>query len=142
MTPANQSRRSGTAQPSLAGCISSTAREYAEAGGLMAYGPNVPDNLRRAARYVARILKGEKAGDLPVEQPVKFEMVINLKTAKASGLDLAATEKPRRRAAEQRDELAAPQCDLHAILTVLEAAYPMGAGSSAGLKSINAGGSG
>jgi ABC-type uncharacterized transport system substrate-binding protein len=65
MTPANQSRRSGTAQPSLAGCISSTAREYAEAGGLMAYGPNVPDNLRRAARYVARILKGEKAGDLP-----------------------------------------------------------------------------
>jgi putative ABC transport system substrate-binding protein len=66
-------------------------REYAEAGGLMAYGPNVPDNLRRAASYVARILKGEKAGDLPVEQPVKFEMVINLKTAKASGLDLAAT---------------------------------------------------
>ena len=63
-------------------------REYAEAGGLMAYGPNVPDNLRRAAGYVARILKGEKAGDLPVEQPVKFDLMINLKTAKALGLDV------------------------------------------------------
>jgi ABC-type uncharacterized transport system substrate-binding protein len=63
-------------------------REYAESGGLIAYGPNVPDNLRRAAGYVARILKGEKAGDLPVEQPVKFELVINLNTAKVLGLEV------------------------------------------------------
>jgi putative ABC transport system substrate-binding protein len=66
-------------------------REYAEVGGLIAYGPNVPDNLRRAAGYVARILKGENAGDLPVEQPVKFELVINLKTAKALGTDIPPT---------------------------------------------------
>jgi putative ABC transport system substrate-binding protein len=65
-------------------------REYAEDGGLIAYGPSVPDNFRRAAGYVARILRGEKAGDLPVEQPVKFELVINLKTAKTLGLDVPA----------------------------------------------------
>ena len=66
-------------------------REYAEAGGLLAYGPSVPDNFRRAAGYVARILRGEKAGDLPVEQPAKFELVINLKTAKAIGIAIPAT---------------------------------------------------
>ena len=65
-----------------------STRSYAGLGGLMSYGPNFPDLNRRAAGYVDKILKGAKLADLPVEQPTKFELVINLKTAKSLGLDV------------------------------------------------------
>jgi putative ABC transport system substrate-binding protein len=64
---------------------------YARSGGLISYGPDSIDPYRRAAAYVDRILKGEKPGDLPVQAPTKYELVINLKTAKALGLDVPAT---------------------------------------------------
>ena len=69
--------------PTVAG-----SREYAEAGGLASYGADFPDLFRRAAVYIDKILKGAKPSDLPVEQPTKFELVINLKTAKALGLTI------------------------------------------------------
>jgi putative ABC transport system substrate-binding protein len=63
-------------------------RDYVEAGGLMSYGANVPDLFRRAGDYIDKILRGAKPADLPVEQPTKFDLIINLTTAKALGLTI------------------------------------------------------
>ena len=69
--------------PTVAG-----VRDFVDDGGLMSYGPNFSDLLRRVVHYMDKILKGAKPADLPVEQPTKFELVINLKTAKAIGLTI------------------------------------------------------
>jgi ABC-type uncharacterized transport system substrate-binding protein len=63
-------------------------RDYVESGGLVSYGPNIRSMFRRAAELVDKVLRGTKAGDIPVEQPTNFELVINLKTAKALGLEI------------------------------------------------------
>ena len=66
-------------------------REFVEAGGLMSYGPNYPTLFRRASEYVDKILRGTKPGDLPIEQPTKYDLVLNLTTAKALGVDIPPT---------------------------------------------------
>jgi putative ABC transport system substrate-binding protein len=66
-------------------------REFTDDGGLMAYGPSVPDNFRRAADYVDRIIKGARAAELPIQEPVKFDLIVNLKTAKTLGLTIPRT---------------------------------------------------
>jgi putative ABC transport system substrate-binding protein len=82
--------RSRIAEVALRSRLSTISGEtgYAQAGGLMDYGPNIVDSWQRAALFVDKILKGAKPGDLPIEQPTKFELVINLKTAKALGLTI------------------------------------------------------
>jgi putative ABC transport system substrate-binding protein len=84
---ANRSQIASFAQKNRLPSIFSQ-REYVDAGGLMAYGPNTPDMHRRAATYVDKILKGAKPADLPVEQPKKFEFIVNLQTAKQIGLTI------------------------------------------------------
>jgi putative tryptophan/tyrosine transport system substrate-binding protein len=64
-------------------------REYADDGGLIAYGPNIPDSFRRAAGYVDRILRGAKPGDLPIDEPAKFDFIVNLQTARALGFAIS-----------------------------------------------------
>jgi putative ABC transport system substrate-binding protein len=66
-------------------------RDYVEAGGLISYGANIQNLFRRAAEYVDKILRGARPGDLPVEQPTKFDLVVNLTTAQALGLDVPPT---------------------------------------------------
>jgi putative tryptophan/tyrosine transport system substrate-binding protein len=67
------------------------SRDYVEAGGLISFGPNFPDLFRRAADYVDKILHGAKPGNIPVEQPIKFDLIINLTTAKVLGLAIPET---------------------------------------------------
>ena len=64
-------------------------REFVDAGGLMSYGANFPDLFRRAADFTDKILRGEKPADMPVQQPVKFDLIVNLKTARALGLRIS-----------------------------------------------------
>jgi len=87
------SRRSRIAQFAIENKLPSvySFREYIEAGGLIAYTPNYKDLFRRAASYVDKILKGTKPGELPIEQPTRFHLLVNLKTARALGLTMPPT---------------------------------------------------
>ena len=89
-SPLFSMQRARLAELALASRLPTMAGEvgYAKAGGLMNYGPNLPESWHRAATYVHKILKGAKPADLPVEQPTKFELIINLKTAKALGITI------------------------------------------------------
>jgi putative ABC transport system substrate-binding protein len=87
LTNANQKRIAGFALKSRIPSVY-TDRDAVDAGGLMYYGADIADSYRRVAYYVDRILKGAKPADLPVEQPTKFELVINLKSARALGLTI------------------------------------------------------
>src|SRR5215831_6458440 len=91
------SSRLPPAIPTRCPCAGSGSRsfygfsEFARSGGLMAYGPSVPDQARRAATYVDQILRGTKPADLPVQQPTTYELIINLKAAKTLGLTIPHT---------------------------------------------------
>jgi putative tryptophan/tyrosine transport system substrate-binding protein len=87
--------------------VMSEAREYVEDGGLISYGPNIPEMTRRAAALVDKVLKGAKSAELPIEQPAKFELVINLKTVKALGLTIPPSLLTRRRSDRMREHLGA-----------------------------------
>ena len=78
-------------------------RDFVQAGGLMSYGPNYPAQFRHTAEYVDKILRGTKPGDLPVEQPTKFDLVINLTTAKALGLEVPPRLPRERRRGDRID---------------------------------------
>jgi putative tryptophan/tyrosine transport system substrate-binding protein len=99
--PCSKSQRHRIAQFAIENKLPSvyTYRQHIEAGGLLAYTPNYHDLFRQAANYVDKILKGTKPGELPIERPTKFHLLINLKTARALGLTLP------RRLLSRADEL-------------------------------------
>ena len=90
-TPLINTNRLGISSAALAAQLPTMHgfREAVDSGGLVSYGPNFPDLFRRSANFVDKILRGAKPGDIPVEQPSKFDLVINLKTAKALNLDVS-----------------------------------------------------
>ena len=92
-TPLINTNRLGISNAALAAQLPTMHgfREAVDSGGLLSYGPNFPDLFRRSANFVDKILRGAKPGDIPVEQPTKFDLVINLKTAKALNLDVSQT---------------------------------------------------